>query len=245
LRNVSGSPGCRVAVTSQIRRSVGRGHRQLGSPRRPSQARCAGRGAALAGKARHLGGHRSRALGALGGPIPEHRSNRAVGCLGRRRRSDFHCPTLARRRVGLGVSSSANEAITDHDPRQGRRGSRGLGLHSGDLPVQVGGGLGPPWRTSIGRWGVMEAVLGACPARAGTEFEDRGDRRRQSGGIKPNSGDGKPAVGVGRTQFRGWEAGSRVDFGILPPIAEGRWVVLKSNRADRRRRLGGPGARPR
>ena len=97
----------------------------------------------------------------------------------------------------------------------------------------------------MGDWGSDGSVLGGCPARTGMELGNRGDRRGRLGWIKPNSGDGKPAVGVGRTQFRGWEAGSRVDFGILPPIAEGRWVVLKSNRADRRRRLGGPGARPR
>jgi hypothetical protein len=222
----------------------GRGRWALGMRRRPSRGLCGGGCGGVWGHVFRFGGRRLQGPGALGGAIPEDRSGRAVGCPGGGRRSGFHCPTLGRRGVGLGVSSSEFEAITDHDPRSGGEGSRGLGLNSGARRTGGGRGTRPLGRSAEGDWGSDGSVLGGCPARTGMELGNRGDRRGRLGWIKPNSGDGKPAVGVGRTQFRGWEAGCWVEFRILSPIAEGSRVVLASDRGDRRRRLGGLGARP-
>jgi hypothetical protein len=141
----------------------GRGRRALGMRRRPSRGLCGGGCGGVWGNVLRFGGRRLQRPGALGGAIPEDRSSRAVGCPGGGRRSGFHCPTLRWRGVGLGVPSSEFEAITDHDPRSGGEGSRGMGLNSGarrtgaegarallgGLPWAIGGATGRFWVAAL------------------------------------------------------------------------------------------------
>jgi hypothetical protein len=258
LRDGPRSPGCRVAVSAQLRRSVGEGVGDTGCAVVPREVSAEEEAAPSGGMAFSLAVTGSRGPGRLGVPSPNTAwlggsvvlgmvrdpasivrhwpgGASALGC---------HRPNLRRSPIttqgrevrGLGGWASIRE--------RGGWGSEGSCALLGGQPSAPGGSTGRFWAAALparGRnWGIGATAEGAW----GGSNPIPGMGSRRLGWVEPNSGDGKPDVGANLGSCP--RSPRAVGWSWRPtlPTAVGGWVVLEADRGDRRRRSGGLGARP-
>gem|GEM_PF-2086107 len=254
----SGSLGCRVAVSAQLRRSMVRSCGAAVRPVVPREASAEKEAAPSQGMSTYLavagpsGPERSKIpspktenIGPAGtpGPVADPASivrhwPGGASALGSHRPNSRRSPIATQPRAGSGRGGWASTQVLNHPPPEA---SCALARRQPPAPAGSTGRFGSAALRARGR---NSRFAPTAKGRFEGSNPIPGMGSRRLGWVEPNSGDGKPAVGSNsRSRPRSPRA---VGWSWRPtrPTAVGSWVVLAPDRADRRQRLSGPGARP-